>query len=409
MNDIIVALSSAAGTAERNIVRISGPGALKLAGRIFFHSDKQWNLEEQAGFTFVDGVIKLSGYVQFPCRIYVFRKPASYTRQDIVEFHIPGGLACPAAVMEALLAGGARAASAGEFTARAFLSGRIDLSQAQAVADVIAAGDEAHLRASLAMLGGRLFKICRRFADAAAESLALVEASIDLAEEDISLAEPGRVADDLRKCSDGMRELAANAGDMPELTNCPQVVIVGQPNVGKSSLLNALCGRERAIISDLAGTTRDVLREQIALPCGSVVDMIDVAGFGRTGDALCDHAGTAARNAVAQADLMLFVINATCGFTEENRRLFADVREFNPAAEVVCVYNKSDIADEIFACDDKDFAAVIRTSTISGAGLDELKAAITHTLDLATLRGGEGLCLHGDQRRALVSAAEAAG
>lgn len=408
MNDIIVALSSAAGYGLRSIVRISGPGVLTLAKRIFFPANVQLDIEKQPGFTYVDGVVRVSEFVQFPARIYVFRAPASYTRQDIVEFHIPGGPACAGVVHDVLLACGARAARAGEFTARAFLSGRIDLSQAQAVADVISANDDAHLRASVAVLGGRLFKICRRCADAVAGVLALVEASIDLAEEDISLAEPRVVADDLRSHAGDIRNLATQAGDMPDMAHCPQVVIAGQPNVGKSSLLNALCGSDRAIISDLAGTTRDVLRSQVTLPCGAVVDVIDVAGFGLTGDALCDHADAAARNAVTQADLVLFVIDATCGFTAENRTLLAEVQQFNPAAEIICVCNKSDIAAGPAAVDDKNFAGVVRTSTISGDGLDELKTMITRVLDLSTLRGGDGLCLHGDQRRALLAAAAAA-
>lgn len=408
MNDTIAAISSATGTGSRGIVRMSGPDALALAGKIFSPAGTHKNLQNQGGFTFTDGLVKISQYVEFPGRIYVFRSPASYTRQDIVEFHVPGGPACAAAVHGAMLSLGARNARAGEFTARAFLSGRIDLSQAQAVADVIAAGDDAHLRASVAVLGGKLFKICRRFADEVATALALVEASIDLAEEDISLADPQKVEKDLRGLAGGIRELEEQSGDMPDLAHCPQVVIAGRPNVGKSSLLNTLCGSDRAIISDLAGTTRDVLRSQVTLPCGAAVDLIDVAGFGITGDALHDHAGAAARNAVAQADLLLFVIDSACGFTAENSALLCELDECNETAEIICVCNKSDIARGEINYDVKKFSAVVHTSAVSGAGLDELKAAITRTLDLATLRGGEELCLHGDQRRALLAAAAAA-
>ncbi|MCY2930298.1 MAG: 50S ribosome-binding GTPase, partial [Planctomycetota bacterium] len=324
--DTIVALSTAAGSAARAVLRLSGPNALALAGALFnpragaltlaagVFSPLAGSLAQTPGFRCLDGVV--SGgrpRVDLPARAYVFRAPRSYTRQDLVELHLPGSPAAVEALRSALVAAGAREAGPGEFTFRAFLAGRIDLSQAQAVADVIDAADRDTLRAAQAVLGGRVRRLCADASSRLAETLAEVEAAIDLADEPLDLTAPGVLGAGLSDLSAVLSRLAAEAGDMPETADCPRVVLTGRPNVGKSSLLNALTGSDRAIVSTLAGTTRDVLSAPLALPGGGTVLLQDAAGLTSPEGDLEASADNAARQAVARADVVVFVVEGGGG------------------------------------------------------------------------------------------------
>jgi tRNA modification GTPase len=405
--DTIVAISSAAGIAPRAIVRLSGPKAGELADRVFQSADGR--LSDLDGFRRAEGraafAVALSGSVELPAQAYVFRRPRSYTRQDVVEIHLPG---CPAAargLLEALLSAGARQAQPGEFTARAFLSGRIDLSQAEAVADVIQAADESQLRASLAALGGEVRRLTAQAAETAAEALATVEASIDLAEEHIELASPGDLAEKLDSLGVGLRSIAETSRNLPDAADQPTVVLAGRANVGKSSLLNALTGGDRAITSALAGTTRDVLSAPLPLGEGLTVRLLDAAGFRPVADELAMAADNAARRAVARADVVCFVVDATRGDEQvrEDDDLLSALRRSNPAAPLLVLCSKCDVARPRTGGE-----TVIATSARRGEGLDAVKQRLRDLLHLEAQRGGEALGLHDRQRRCLLAAAEAA-
>ena len=343
-DDTIAAISTAAGSAARAIVRLSGPEAFELGGRVF--APEQGRLADLPGFRAAAGLLRLEEHgVELPARAYVFRAPRSYTRQDVVELHVPGPAVVANLLLDALIAAGARRAEPGEFTARAFFAGRLDLSAAEAVADVIDAAGDAQLRSALAALGGQVSRLCRDASDALTEALATVEASIDLAEEGIELARPAELAAALADQADRLAETARRAADMPEGRLRPTVVLAGRANVGKSSLLNALTGEDRAIVSALAGTTRDVLSAPLALPDGAQVTLQDAAGFGAAADALAVAADSAARRAVRQADVICFVLDASAGPTADDRRLFEAVTAANPGAPVLLLANKADLAD----------------------------------------------------------------
>ena len=420
-DDTIVAISTAAGSAARAIVRLSGPRAIPCARGVF--ASHGVALDELGGFRTVAGVAAgASTGIEVPARAYLFRAPRSYTRQDVVELHIPGCPAVATALVDEFIARGARCAEPGEFTARAFFSGRLDLSAAEAVADVINADDDAQLRSAMAALGGHVHRLCERAAGQLADVLASVEASIDLADEHLETDRPCDLASRLSETSAALNDTARRAGDVPETAERPTAVIAGRPNVGKSSLLNALTGSDRAIVSATAGTTRDVLSASMTTPGGQVVTVQDAAGFAPVGDSLAAAADNAARRAVARADAILFVVEASSpGRLDADLALLAEVLRTSARAPWLLVANKidaipapaeaavKDLADRVSAAAAAGPMRTVATSCTSGAGLGELAGALADCLHLSSGRSGQAMGLHVRQKRCLSSSADGAG
>ncbi len=411
LDDTIVAISSAGGNAPRALVRLSGPQAIEIAAQIFHASNTP--LDQLDGFRAADGLIRLAEpAIELPARAYLFRSPRSFTRQDVVELHIP---AAAAATCGELIRLGARQAEPGEFTARAFFSGRIDLSAAEAVADVIDAENDAQLRAAMGALGGRIERLCAESADETADILAAVEASIDLAAEDIQIETPAELADRLDELSQRLEQTAGQAASIPESPTSAKVVLAGRPNVGKSSLLNALSGSDRAIVSAMAGTTRDVLTAEMPLPNGEFVTLVDAAGFLHPTTPLDIAAHTAARQAVATADVIAFVLDASQP-QDEDQQLLADVRQVNRLSPVILAANKADLleadaseaAGHLGIGPDHDLPGVM-VSARTGQGLDELLQLVVSHLEKVSSTGGEQLALHERHKDCLREASRAAG
>ncbi|MCD6303794.1 MAG: 50S ribosome-binding GTPase, partial [Planctomycetes bacterium] len=362
-DDTIAAISTPPGQAARAIVRVSGPDALAAAGRVFRPDGPA--LARMPGFRAADGRLTLAVPAagtradrpvafELPARAYVFRAPRSYTGQDVVELHVPGAAPVVSAVLDGLLAAGARRAGPGEFTARAFLNGRMDLSRAAAVADIINADDDGRMRAAAAMLDGLLGRLTARARGELADCLALTEASIDLAEQDITLSPPGRLARRLERLAEELRDQAARTGPADETAGRCRVVLAGLPNAGKSSLLNALTGQGRAIVSPAAGTTRDVLTGSLKLPGGRVVVLQDAAGFAPADEpasaeetaACLPAARRRARRAAAAAEAICFVVDAAAGPTARDAALLDEIILANPRGAVFLLANKADLLGE---------------------------------------------------------------
>ncbi len=411
-DDTIVAISTAAGLAARAIVRLSGPDAIRIAAGVF--SPDEGSLSEMGEFHRTDGLVRLEEIgIELPGRAYLFRSPCSYTRQDVVELHVPGTPIVATAITADLVDGGARMAEAGEFTARAFFSGRIDLSRAEAVADVIDAADAAGLRAAMGALGGSVFRLCGKITERIAHALATVEASIDLAEEDIQLAGPDELSVDLEGIARELRGAADRAADMPESADRPHVVLAGEPNAGKSSLLNALSGTDRAIVSALAGTTRDVLSATMTLDDGAAVILQDAAGLADGGGELTLAADNAALQALRRADVLLFVVDATKNPGEYPPAMLDRVLSANDRAVAIVLASKIDLLDAVTAESVVENLRlgtgldVIATSAVRPDGLDKLRGVLKDRLDLSVQRSGSALGLHERQKRCLRAAAGA--
>jgi tRNA modification GTPase len=311
--DTIVAVSSAVGPAARMIVRVSGPGARRIAGQLTgLQTDT-----EGAGAT--RERLRFAG-LAVPGWLYVFRGPRSYTGDDLVEFHIPGNPVLARLLLDHLRGAGARDAGAGEFTARAFFNGRLDLTEAEGVAATIAAQGEDELAAARQLMAGELARRLRPVTDQLAQTLALVEAGIDFSDEDVTFLSADQVRTRIAEADGALERLLGDSARFERLAHEPTAVLVGRPNAGKSTLLNALAGRARAVTSPVAGTTRDVLSAEVALERG-MIRLVDAAGLEPAQHpASAEDAATEsirrqmrerALSAVESADVVLLVQDAT--------------------------------------------------------------------------------------------------
>ena len=307
MNDTIAAISTAFGEAAIAVLRLSGARAAEIADAVFRSKKRAAELPArvtQFGSIF-DGATRLDDVL-----LTVFRAPASYTGEDVVEISCHGGVLVSRRILEALLRAGARSAEPGEFTQRAFLNRKLDLTQAEAVMDVISAQTDLALRAANEQLEGRLGGRIRELRAAVLDTLAQIEAYIDFPEEDISPETGAALRGRIERSLVDVAALLATAGQGKVLREGLRTVIFGAPNVGKSSLLNRLLGYERAIVSKIPGTTRDVLEETINVR-GIPVRLMDTAGMRDSADELERAGMERTRKAMERADLVLHVVDAS--------------------------------------------------------------------------------------------------
>src|SRR4051812_19709470 len=285
------------------IVRVSGAGALGIVGRFVALEGPEAGSAFRTPLAF--------GGLSVPAWVYVFHAPRSYTGEDSVELHVPGNPVLARLLLDELTRAGARQAEPGEFTARAYFNGRLDLIEAEGVAATISAAGEQELTAARALLAGELARRLRGPMDAVAETLALVEVGIDFSDEDVSFLPAADAAARIGGAAEALARLLAESARFERLAHEPRFVLIGRPNAGKSTLLNALAGRERAVTSPIAGTTRDTLSDEVVLPRG-VVRITDAAGLeelpgGVTSDGVAynpetDIAGQMRRQALRAVD-----------------------------------------------------------------------------------------------------------
>jgi tRNA modification GTPase len=349
----IVALSSPAGGAERAVIRLSGPEALRLADRI-------------APGTRARGVRQRTGRLgptSFPVAVWSMPAPRSYTREDVAELHVPGSPPLARAVMDRLLDLGARAAEPGEFTRRAFVNGRIDLAQAEAVLAVIRAGSDAELSAAAAILEGAFSRKVADLEDRLASFCADLEASIDFVDQDLEILPADEGLRRLAELREGLAALLSESRAAEIAADRPTAFLVGPPNAGKSTLFNALTGAD-AITSDVPGTTRDCLEGRAE--SWRLFDAPGLlAGEGRT--ALDGEASRRAREAADHADLWIVVVDGTAP------RVARRPPAGRPALAVV---TKADVADAESVLPTLPIPDGVAVSALTGRGMEDLRARL---------------------------------
>jgi tRNA modification GTPase len=376
--DTIAAISTPLGEGGIGIVRLSGPQALSLARQVF--RPRRPKISWQPHRLYLGHVVDSQGGLLDEVLLTYMPGPRTYTREDVVEINCHSGYQVLSRILDLVLAQGARLARPGEFTLRAFLSGRIDLTQAEAVLEVIQARTAAALQVAAAHLKGGLGRGLTEAREALLELLARVEAALDFPEEAEELA-AGEAAGVIAGQEQFLAGLAATYREGRVLKEGLKVVLAGRPNAGKSSLLNRLLDQERAIVTEIPGTTRDVIEEAVVLG-GVVVRLSDTAGLGPARDRLEALSIGRTKEQLAQADLVLYLVDGSLPLTPGDREALADLK----GRDALVVLNKMDLPLLLLEADLKEAAGlpVLKVSALTGQGLEDLKQAI---VDLA-LGGG---------------------
>ncbi len=381
--DTIAAVATPSGEGGIAVVRVSGPEALAIAARLF-RPHTGGDVSQSKGYSVRYGrfIESATGEVADDGLLTLFRAPHSYTGENSIELACHGGRATTARVLQLALAAGARLAGPGEFTQRAFLNGKLDLAQAEAVADVIRARTESARRQARRQLEGALSVVVGEMRSELIGILAAIEVTIDFSEEVGELAY-APLEQRIDSVYERVGRLLATTGRGRVLREGLNVALVGRPNVGKSSLLNALLRSDRAIVTPIAGTTRDTLEETATLG-GLAVVLTDTAGIRDTGDVVERMGVQRAQEAAARADVALLVLDATEGVTPADQAVAAQLRAFE-AAPVLIALNKCDVLADaqlpaLKACVSSAFAVeerqVVAVSAVTGAGLEALESAL---------------------------------
>ncbi len=358
-NDNIAAISTALGAAGVAVIRISGDTPLTVAEKLFKPLGKISVGDFEPNKMYV-GEINADDFCDFGMCVF-FKAPRSFTGENVVEFHTHGGTAIVKGVLKKILASGARLAERGEFTKRAFMNGKLSLSSAEGLIDMINSETESGVRAGYALYREKLTAKITEMQNVLLDAVSQIDVDMDFPEEDLEATSEARVRDDLENVLAQTEKLISTFRTGRVLKNGVKVGIVGKPNTGKSSLLNALLSYDKAIVSGIAGTTRDVVEGAIDVD-GVRFNLYDTAGIRDTDDEI-EHVGVAmSEKTVKECDALLFVADAG-DITEEDEKIYASVKDKN----VIFVVNKTDLSDE------KDERADVYISAASGENVEELK------------------------------------
>jgi tRNA modification GTPase len=405
VSDTIVALATPPGTAALAVVRMSGDEALAVADRVF---RGKRTVESLPGFAGAHGRVVHESAVVDEVVVWVYRAPRSYTGEDLVEFSCHGGVVPAERVLEALWAAGARPADPGEFTRRAFLNGRIDLTQAEAVASLISARGRRAQEQALVQLEGGLSRRIRGLAEEVRGVLARLTVFLDFDEDVPDPPDVPQLCDSIRTAAMKLQSLAQTHAPSRRVRDGITVAFAGRPNVGKSSLLNALAGFDRAIVHETPGTTRDVLDARLELG-GIPVRLVDTAGVRRGHDPVEAAGIERTERELRGADMVLWVVEGPAGVHAED----LEVGRLVPEGRRYLVLNKVDlgrVSDEWVSGHSLSVVNRLQTSALTGDGIGSLLGAIESALarDLEHTFGHEELWV-GNERQAegLARAAEA--
>lgn len=377
MNDTIAAISTAQGVGAISIIRVSGPSAIPIVNKVFDGKD----LEKVSTHTIHYGKIMDQTEVIDEVLVSVMRAPKTFTREDIVEINCHGGIASTNKVLELILRNGARLAEAGEFTKRAFLNGRIDLTEAESIMDLISSKTEASRKVAIKGLTGHINHLIRSLRQEILELLASIEVNIDYPEyEDAIEMTNDKVAPAIQSIKTKLHHIIEESENGRILTSGIKTVIIGKPNVGKSSILNRLLDEDKAIVTAIEGTTRDTVEGQITIK-GVALNLIDTAGIHETEDLVEKIGVDKSLRLIEEADLVILVLNQNEKLSAEDRKILSVCQN----KKTIVVLNKSDLEKRIEE-EEIPYSEIIHTNTLDGNGIEPLKRKISELFHLEQLQ-----------------------
>ena len=378
MKETIAAIATGMSNSGIGIIRISGREAIEVSDKLFVSKKGSKKLKDVASHTVHYGNIVFNSEIIDEVLVIVMKAPNTYTREDLVEIDCHGGVYVMKKILSAVFKSGARPAEPGEFTKRAFLNGRIDLSQAEAVIDIINSKNQYALKNSIKQLNGKLSEKIAAIRAELLEKIAYIEAALDDPEH-ISLENFGdKLLITVENSVNNVENLLKTVENGKLFTQGVKTVIIGKPNAGKSSILNVLSGRERAIVTDIAGTTRDILEEQINLD-GITLNLIDTAGIRDTEDIVEGIGVERAKNIAKEADLILYVVDSSTALDENDDEILKLVKEY----KTVILLNKTDLTP-VTTVEDINKITDSKVIPVSAKDLTGLEELSTYIVELFT-------------------------
>ena len=413
--ETIVALASPSGAGAIAVIRLSGTGALTIAEQVF-QSVSEKSLSKQKTHTIHLGHIVDEGKVLDQVLLSIFKNPHSYTGEDVIEISCHGSTYIQQQIIQLLLRKGCRMAQAGEFTLRAFLNGKLDLSQAEAVADLISSDNEASHQIAMQQMRGGFSNEIAKLREELLNFASLIELELDFAEEDVEFADRSQFSELLTRIEFVLKRLIDSFAIGNVIKNGIPVVIVGEPNVGKSTLLNALLNEERAIVSEIAGTTRDTIEDELVIG-GIGFRFIDTAGIRETKDVVESIGIKKTFDKIEQAQVVLYLVDG-CQLSVVGKleNLIIEINKTKnqfPQKPIIIVINKKDlISEDAVSTINKKLTTVngepttIFISAKNNIGIDELKNQLLSFVNTGALRNNETIVTNTRHYDSLLKALE---
>ena len=406
--ETIVALATPSGAGAIAIIRLSGKDAIKIAAEVF-QSVSGKDITKQKTHTIHLGHIADNGKIYDQVLLSIFKGPNSYTGENVIEISCHGSTFIQQQIIQLLLRKGAKMAQAGEFTLRAFLNGKLDLSQAEAVADLIASDNEASHQIAMQQMRGGFSNEIAKLREELLNFASLIELELDFAEEDVEFADRTQFHELLERIEFVLKRLIDSFAVGNVIKNGIPVAIVGEPNVGKSTLLNALLNEERAIVSDIAGTTRDTIEDELVIN-GIGFRFIDTAGIRETKDVVESIGIQKTFEKIEQAQVVLFLVDSTELTMESLEGLKVEVEKIKnkyPQKALLTIFNKKDKLDESLL---RNLESQIENSIFISAkqkvGIDELKNELMSFVNTGALRNNETIVTNTRHYDSLLKALE---
>jgi len=409
--ETIVALASPSGAGAIAVIRLSGNEALTIAEQVF-QSVSEKSLSKQKTHTIHLGHIVDEGKVLDQVLLSIFKNPHSYTGEDVVEISCHGSTYIQQQIIQLLLRKGCRMAQAGEFTLRAFLNGKLDLSQAEAVADLISSDNEASHQIAMQQMRGGFSNEIAKLREELLNFASLIELELDFAEEDVEFADRTQFSELLTRIEFVLKRLIDSFAVGNVIKNGIPVAIVGEPNVGKSTLLNALLNEERAIVSEIAGTTRDTIEDELVIG-GIGFRFIDTAGIRETKDVVESIGIKKTFEKIEQAQVVLYIVESQKSKVESVLPQIEEIKQVHPEKPIIIIFNKIDVLADIEISEITNVLSTfdVGLSTIfisakSNIGIDELKNQLLSFVNTGALRNNETIVTNTRHYDSLLKALE---